>query len=142
MGECDRSGSEPHTESGVISPKSRREDDGDSDEDGEDVLLTARRRYNTKKAAPKVKEVPPAAAQEVKKPTDEDRSRAASLATHEYVKDLFFSYARPKVPWPSDDYIGDQLKDYVRAETTKRPRLEGTMATIPEAADAQPSSSA
>ena len=37
MGECDRSGSEPHTESGVISPKSRREDDGDSDEDGEDV---------------------------------------------------------------------------------------------------------
>ena len=36
MGECDRSGSEPHTESGVISPKSRREDDGDSDEDGED----------------------------------------------------------------------------------------------------------
>ena len=38
MGECDRSGSEPHTESGVISPKSRREDDGDSDEDGERVL--------------------------------------------------------------------------------------------------------
>ena len=95
-------------------------------------------------ATPQVIEARSAKTAEVRKPSEEEKQRAARLTTHKYVRDLFYGYLQDTVPWPSDDHVGDQLQGYVHAEqTSKRPRLDsGTMATILEAGDVQPSSSA
>ncbi|KAM5544459.1 hypothetical protein V8D89_002119 [Ganoderma adspersum] len=126
--------------------------DSDVDVDNEDVLLELRQDWDEEMApnaalpegADKF-DTSSAAALEVREPTDEEKSKAARLATHEYVKNLFFKYIKANVLWPSRDHVGDQLKDYVRAEQTlKRLRYESTMVAIPEAEEshAQPSSSA
>ncbi|PIL29468.1 hypothetical protein GSI_08410 [Ganoderma sinense ZZ0214-1] len=109
------------TMDGTTAAKDDSDSDSDSDsDDGEAQLLRMRRKYGDAQTragvAPEVIEVLPAAAPEIKEPSDEEKRRAASLATHVYVRDLFFSYVRPKVAWPSKDYVGDQLKGYVRPE--------------------------
>ncbi|PIL29455.1 hypothetical protein GSI_08397 [Ganoderma sinense ZZ0214-1] len=125
------------------SSSAANDDDDDSDDEEAD-LLSLRRQYGDAqtqaRANRKVTEVRVVPAPKIKEPSDEEKRRAASLATHEFVRDLFFSYVRPKVVWPSNDYIGDQLKGYIRTDTTKRPRFEGTMPPITETEDvsAQP----
>ncbi len=121
--------------------------DADPDSDGEDRMLNVRQRYTGPEtlATLQVVKVRTAAPPKIQEPSDEEKMRAASLMTHHYVKGLFYSYikAKTEATWPDEDYVGDQLKGYVCAEqTSKRPRLQITMAPIVEAeeSDAQPSS--
>ncbi|PIL29454.1 hypothetical protein GSI_08396 [Ganoderma sinense ZZ0214-1] len=120
-----------------------------SGNDAKNRLLKMRHKFGDAQtramAAPQAIKVRSATAPELKEPSDEEKKKATSLATHQYLRDLFFSYLEDESAWPSEDYVGDQLKDYVPAEQMgKRPRLEGTMAAIAETEDvsAQPGSAA
>lgn len=117
------------------SDASDSDSDSDVDVDNEDMLLKLRQDWD-EAMAPNA-DLPegedkfdPSSAEslEAREPTDEEKNKAARLATHEYVKNLFFKYIKSNVLWPSRDHVGDQLKDYVRAEQTlKRLRYESTM---------------
>ncbi|KAM5544460.1 hypothetical protein V8D89_002120 [Ganoderma adspersum] len=63
---------------------------------------------------------------EIREPSDEEKDKAARLGTHEYVRDLFFSYIRGSVRWPKEDYVGDQLEGHGEGTGT------GTTRTIEE----------
>ena len=111
------------------SPSAFSESDSESDSGGEGRLpsvserglLTMRQRFGRARTRPmaaprqvvdydtinsKLRSWPP----EIPEPSDEEKERAARLGTHEYVRDLFFSYIRGCVRWPKEDYVGDQLE--------------------------------
>ncbi len=88
----------------------------------EETLLAIRLSYGateTLRAPRRVNKPRPAPGPDTVEPSDEDKERAARLATHRYMKDLIFNYIRSNVLWPSAEHVGDRLG--------KRPWLESTV---------------